>query len=157
MSRRNPEPPPRQPSKVTVPKRAHPAAKIVFAEMRRQGVTYDELEYRSGVLKSTVKAWRTDNSPGLETMQAALGSLGWEFLAVPRLENLPEGVRAKLEEAADVWGSDDDLLTELLAMIATSPRLNRARLLASTAPVAPYQPKLRKVGGRKREVSQCTR
>lgn len=131
------------PSKITVPKRCHPAAKIVFAEMRRQGVTYDELEYRSGVLKSTFKAWRTHNKPGLESIQAALGALGWEFLPMPRLENLPESVRAKLAEAAEEWGSEDDLLCELLAEIAHSPRLDRARLLASAAPAAvvPYQPK----------------
>lgn len=130
-----------QPSKITIPKRCHPAAKIVFAEMRRQGVTYDELEFRSGVLKSTFKAWRTHNKPGLESIQAALGALGWEFLPMPRLENLPEPVRAKLAEAADVWGSEDDLLCELLATVAHSPRLDRARLLSSTATVTPYEPK----------------
>lgn len=142
MSRRKPEPP-TFPSRVTVPKRAHPAAKIVFAEMRRQNVSYQELEFRSGVLMSTFKAWRTHNSPGLETMQAALGSLGWEFLAVPRLENIPPAVRALLMQAADQWGSDDDLLCELLAMIATKPRLDRARRLAKATPIVSLREPLR--------------
>jgi hypothetical protein len=118
-------------SKITVPNRCHPAAKIVFAEMRRQNITYDEIEWRSGVLKSTIKAWRTHNKPNLESIQAALGALGWEFLPMPRLESLPDSVRAKLAEAAEEWGSKDDLLCELLAMVATWPKLNRARFLAS--------------------------
>lgn len=114
-------PTPLKPSRVTVPQRAHPAAKIVFAEMRRLGITYDELEFRSGVLKSTFKAWRTHNAPGLDTIQAALGSLGWEFLPVPRLEHLPEAVRALLAQAAEAWGSEDDLLCELIREVANRP------------------------------------
>lgn len=66
-------------SKVTVPEQCDPRAKIVFAEMRRQAVTYDELEWRSGVLRSTFKAWRTNNKPGLDTVEAALGALGWDL------------------------------------------------------------------------------
>lgn len=123
-----------QPSKITVPKHAHPAAKIVFAEMKRQGVTYDELEYRAGVLKSTFKAWRTHNSPGLESIQAALGALGWEFLPIPKLAHIPADVRAKLAEAAEVWGSEDDLLCELIAMVAHSPAIDRALFLARRPP-----------------------
>lgn len=137
---------PPAPSKITIPKRCHPAAAIVFSEMRRQNVRYDELEWRSGVLKSTFKAWRTNNSPGLESIQAALGALGWEFLPMPRLENLPEPVRAKLMEAAELWGSDDDLLCELIATVAHSLRVDRARALAA-AP-APANDRTRK--GRRR-------
>jgi|GEM_PF-1778903 len=148
MSKRKPERQP-LPSKITVPRRCHPAAKIVFAEMRRQNVTYDELEYRSGVLKSTFKAWRTNNKPGLESIQAALGALGWEFLPMPRLENLPESVRGLLGQAAEIWGSEDDLLTELLAEAAHSPRLNRARVLHAATPVVtprvPTKPRRRPV------------
>jgi len=120
-----------RPSRITIPKNAHPAAKIVFAEMRRLGMTYDEMEWASGVLKSTFKAWRTHNKPGLESIQAALGALGWEFLPVPRLENLPPAVTDLLAKAAEQWGSDDDLLCELIAQVATGPALTRARLLAA--------------------------
>lgn len=130
-SQAEPEP---QPSKITVPRKAHPAAQIVFAEMKRQGVTYDELEYRAGVLKSTFKAWRTHNSPGLESMQAALGALGWEFLPIPKLDHIPAEVRAKLAEAAEMWGSEDDLLCELIAMVAHSPAIDRALFLSRRPP-----------------------
>lgn len=68
--------------------------------MKRQRVTYDELEWRSGVLRSTFKAWRTNNRPGLDTIEAALGSLGWNVLPVPRPETLPAELRADLEAVA---------------------------------------------------------
>lgn len=113
-------------SKVTVPKNAHPAAKIVFAEMRRQCVTYDELEWRSGVLKSTFKAWRTHNAPGLESAQACLGALGWEFIPVPRDSKvLPEDLRSRIDEIAREWGDLDDVMPELIAAVARLPPIVR--------------------------------
>ena len=75
---RQPPKPPRQ-SRITIPERCHPLAKIVFVEMQRQGVTYDELEWRSGVLRSTFKAWRTHNRPGLE-------SVAGSFYGTPEVE-----------------------------------------------------------------------
>jgi hypothetical protein len=89
-----------RPSKITVPDVCHPLAKAVFAEMRRQRVTYDELEHRAGVLRSTFKAWRTNNRPGLDTIEAAVGALGWHVLAVPKAETLPHELRADLEAVA---------------------------------------------------------
>jgi hypothetical protein len=89
-----------RPSKITIPERAHPLAKAVFAEMKRQGVTYDSLEWRAGVLRSTFKAWRTNNLPGLDTISAALGALGWDVLPVPKASTLPDGLRADLEALA---------------------------------------------------------
>lgn len=81
-----------------------PRAKVVFAEMRRQAVTYDELEWRSGVLRSTFKAWRTNNKPGLDTIEAALGALGWELLPAPKLDRLDPAVHADLETLAAKHG-----------------------------------------------------
>ena len=89
-----------RPSKITIPERAHPLAKAVFAEMKRQGVTYDVLEWRAGVLRSTFKAWRTNNRPGLDTIEAALGALGWHVLPVPKPDTLPSELRADLEAVA---------------------------------------------------------
>lgn len=87
-------------SKITVPDRCDPRAKFVFAEMKRQAVTYDELEWKSGVLRSTFKAWRTNNKPGLDTIEAALGVLGWNLLPVPKLENIAPELRVDLEALA---------------------------------------------------------
>lgn len=122
---RKPEPP-KRPSRVSIPDRAHPAAKVVFAEMQRQGVTYDELEHRSGVLRSTFKAWRTNNRPGLDTMEAALGALGWAYLPVPRTEHLPAEVQAGLEALAVQWERDNPLLCQLLATVCKVPILGSA-------------------------------
>lgn len=116
MARRDTRPP--RPSKITIPEHCDPRAKIVFAEMRRQGVTYDELEHRSGVLRSTFKAWRTNNKPGLDTIEAALGALGWALLPVPSLANLPEDVREGLKALGAKWEDQDALLTGLLATVS---------------------------------------
>ena len=119
---RKPEPPPR-PSRITVPEVCHPAVKVVFAEMKRQGITYDELEYKSGVLKSTFKAWRTNNRPGLETVEAALGALGWSFLPVPCVERLPVNVKLELERISKEWGEVDKLIVGLVGAVAKSAAL----------------------------------
>lgn len=113
---RKPETPPK-PSRITVPARCHAAVKVIFAEMKRQSITYDELEYRSGVLKSTFKAWRTNNRPGLETTEAALGALGWAYLPVPTLSQLPPSIREGLQALAAEWGDVNPLLCELLANV----------------------------------------
>ena len=90
-------------------------AALVFAEMRRQHVTYDELEWRSGVLRSTFKAWRTHNRPGLESIEAALGALGWHVLPVPKPEILPGNVRADLEALAFRYGREELPCLEMIS------------------------------------------
>lgn len=108
-------------STITIPARAHPLAKLVYSEMQRQGVTYPELEHRSGVLVSTFKAWRTDNAPGLATIEAALGALGWALVPVPRVETLPADLQLKLEEIGLHFRSDADALGAAIAAAAAFP------------------------------------
>ena len=92
-------------SKITVPARCHPLAKVCFAEMNRLGVTYEEMEWKSGVLRSTWKSWRTNNRPGLDTVEAVLGVLGYSVLPVPTdLKMLPPELRADLEALASKHG-----------------------------------------------------
>jgi len=102
-------------SKITVPERCDPRAKVVFAEMKRQAVTYDELEWESGVLRSTFKAWRTNNKPGLDTLEAALGALGWALLPVPNLDRINPHVREDLEAIAERYGLETIPHRELVA------------------------------------------
>lgn len=104
-----------RPSKITVPPHAHPLAKVVFAEMKRQGVTYDELEYRAGVLRSTFKAWRGSNCPSIPTVSAALGVLGFDVLPVPKLERIDPAIRADLEAVAAKHGLKSVPNRELIA------------------------------------------
>ncbi|WLA63965.1 hypothetical protein [Bradyrhizobium diazoefficiens] len=89
---------------VTMPERVGPHVKLVFAEMARLRVTYDETEEGSGVRRASIKAWRRKNKPGLESLEAVLGFLGWDFVAVPRAKVLPEEVRAELQPIADKLG-----------------------------------------------------
>lgn len=100
----------KQPSKITIPDRAHPFAKLVFGELKRQGVSYTELEFRSGVIVSTFKAWRTDNRPGLESIECALGALGWRLIPVPDDEHLSEEQRDAVAAVADLFASDDQVI-----------------------------------------------
>jgi hypothetical protein len=138
---RAPARPPR-PSKITIPERCDPRAKIVFALMREQGVTYDELEYRSGVLRSTFKAWRTNNKPGLDTLEAALGALGWSLLAVPNdASRLPDTVREGLKALSAQWEGEDALLTGLLATVSRT-----AVAASAAAPLVMPTPPWRKRG-----------
>lgn len=117
---RKPEPPPR-PSKITIPARAHPLARLVFSEMQHQRVTYFEMEMRSGVLTSTIKAWRNENAPGLETIAACLGSVGWTLVPVPAEDRLPPRIREGLAALADEWGEEEPLLHRLLASCCRAP------------------------------------
>jgi hypothetical protein len=115
--------PSKRPSKITIPEKANPLARLVFAEMQKQNVTYAELEWRSGVLISTFKAWRTDNSPGLLSIEAALGALGWALVPVPQMDRLPEHIRAGLAELNAQWEREEPLLHHLLAHACLAPIL----------------------------------
>lgn len=98
---------------VTMPERVGPLAKLVFAEMARLGVSYDEVEVGSGVKRASVKAWRRKNRPGLENLQAVFGFLGWDFVPVPSLRVLP------LDVASDVTALALRLESDLPATWAT--------------------------------------
>lgn len=117
FSRRNPERK-RRPSTLTIPQRVDPRVQLVFAEMRRQNVTYDDVEEKSGVLRTTVKAWRTKNKPGLESIDAVFGYLGWAFVPIPRERALPPELVAELRPIADRLGLTMPATIEALAAIA---------------------------------------
>lgn len=89
---------------VTMPERVSPHVKLVFAEMARLHITYDEVEEGSGVRRPTVKQWRRKNKPSLESLEAVLGFLGWDFVAVPRAKQLPPEVVAQLKPIAEKLG-----------------------------------------------------
>jgi hypothetical protein len=113
----------KRPSKITVPPRANPLAKLVFAEMGKQGVTYSEIEHRSGVLASSLKSWRLEKNPGLTTIEATLGALGWALVPVPRMERLPQYIVDGLNALNERWSRDEPLLHHLLASACLAPIL----------------------------------
>lgn len=91
---------------VSIPERAGPHVKLVFAEMQRQGFTYDEMEARSGVLRPTLKAWRYKNAPSLTNIEATLNVLGFDFVPVPRADVLPPAIVEELRPIAEKFGLD---------------------------------------------------
>jgi hypothetical protein len=117
-----------------VPEKANPLAKLVFAEMRRQGVTYAELEHRSNVLISTFKAWRGQSAPGLMSIEAALGALGWTLVPVPRLDNLPPAILDQLQELGQHFRTDDETFGAVLRAVATWPAYAKDRLHLACKP-----------------------
>jgi hypothetical protein len=132
----------RRPSKITIPERCNPLAKLVFGEMARQGVTYDSLEWSSGVLCSTIKAWRTDNNPGLLSIEAALGALGWALIPVPQHDLLPEFIRNGIAALNEQWRRDEPLLHHLLASACLAPILvKHAGESVVTATITPRKKK----------------
>ncbi|KQP24562.1 hypothetical protein ASF27_10710 [Methylobacterium sp. Leaf102] len=117
-SRRHPEPKKRRPSTVTVPDHAGPHVKLLFAEMRRLNITYDEVEERSGVLRATLKAWRHRTNPTLTSAEAALAVVGYEFVPIPTERALPPEVVAELRPIANRLGLEMPAAVRLAAEIA---------------------------------------
>lgn len=90
----------KNPRTVTMPERVGPHVKLVFAEMARRAITYDEVEERSGVRRASIKAWRRKNRPGLESLESVLATLGYGFVPVPMLEALPAELAGELTALA---------------------------------------------------------
>lgn len=117
---------PRKPSKITIPKGScDPRARLIFAEMQRHGISYQEMEHASGLLYSTLKSWRNNKKPGLDTLEGALGAVGWSLVPVPRMERLPAHIREGLDRLAEEWGREEPLLHQLLAQCCRAPFIVR--------------------------------
>jgi hypothetical protein len=79
----------KNPRTVTTPEHVGPHVKLVFAEMARQRMTYDSLEERSGVRRATRRRGVEKNRPGLESLEAALATLGSVFVPSRRSKRYP--------------------------------------------------------------------
>lgn len=94
------------PSRITLPDAAHPLSRLMYQLMKNHAVTYDELEFRSGVLRTTMKSHRVGKIPTLQSIEALLGSFGWTLMPVPPLSSLPEDVREKLDNIGRMLRAD---------------------------------------------------
>lgn len=130
-------------SKITMPRGpCNPLARLVFGEMKRQGVTYFELESRAGVLGSTVKSWRNEKTPGLLSISAALGALGISLVPVPRMDQISPRLRAKVSEIAREFVSDEQALGALIGCAVEFSAETRALVRESyKAPPSRKKPK----------------
>lgn len=110
---------------LTIPERVGPHTRLVFAEMRRQGRTYDAVEVASGVLRCTIKAWRKKNAPGLTSIEAVLNSLGWHFIPTPMLDALPAGLADDLSVLAERMDTEMPEVWAALIEISINQRKQR--------------------------------
>ena len=122
FSRRNSEKK-RRASTLTIPERVGPHVKLVFAEMGRQGHRYDDVEDGSGVLRTTMKAWRSKNYPNLDSREAVFGFLGWRFVPIPADRVLPPEFVAELHPIAVRFGMSMPAAIEARDPQRTPPRL----------------------------------
>lgn len=90
----------RRKSTITIPERAYPHVKLIYAEMRRQNKTLDDVAEGSGLTRVCLKAWRTKNYPSLTGAEAALGFLGFEFVPIPTARALPPEIVEALKPIA---------------------------------------------------------
>lgn len=85
---------------VTIPDNVSPPVRLLFAQMRILGVTYDDLEEASGTRRATMKQWRRKNKPNLETLEAAYNAMGMFLIPAPLLEIQPPKIAALMGELA---------------------------------------------------------
>jgi hypothetical protein len=108
-------------SRIAIPPRAHPLVRALYRAMAEKGVTYDQLAARSGVKKSRVKAWRTDNACGVNAIQAALNVVGLQALPVPHLDILPPALAVDLEAIGARYGTAAPIAELMMVAADRSP------------------------------------
>lgn len=106
-----------------MPERVGPFVRLVFSEMARQAVRYDDLEWLSGVRRASIKAWRRKNAPGLASIEATLGSLGYNLIPTPALQKLPPRLAGELAELASKMQADIATTWAALIDIGVEQRL----------------------------------
>ncbi|MGN6515902.1 MAG: hypothetical protein ACTHLR_08680 [Rhizomicrobium sp.] len=83
-------------------------------EMKRRRRTYEDMDFESGVLRSTIKNWRYNVPlPQFPSISAALGALGWDFEALPFACTLPARLRKDLDALIDKYADDFPVLNVL--------------------------------------------
>jgi hypothetical protein len=118
MSRRHFIPRKKRPTAITVPEYVGPHVKLVFAEMQRQNMTYDEVEAGSGVNRPTIKAWQHKNRLNLDSIEAALGFLGFDLVPLPTARVIPPEIVAELRPIAERLDLAMPIAVRLAAEIA---------------------------------------
>jgi hypothetical protein len=111
-------PNPRVRRSMTVPRQATSVVRLLFSVMRERGIPYDTVAEASGLLRSTLKSWRTRVAPSFSTIEAAFGALGWSFVPCPRIEVLPDDIAADLARLAAKMRVELPVVWSALADIA---------------------------------------
>jgi hypothetical protein len=116
----------------TMPAGVQPIVRVIFAEIARQNLRYQDVEDFSGVRRASLKSWRRRTRPSWESVQSVLSVLGFGFVPTPALQVLPAelagefpALAMKLEKnLPETFNALVDLAAEqkLLAMDATERR-----------------------------------
>ncbi|WP_439925287.1 hypothetical protein [Nitrobacter sp. JJSN] len=109
----------------TMPQGVMPIVRLVFSELARQGLRYQDLEDFSGIKRPTVKQWRAKNRPSLESLEAVLSVLGFAFVPTPCLQTLPSELVGELATFAMRLGTDIPTTWAALIDIGVEQKLLR--------------------------------
>jgi hypothetical protein len=70
--------------RLTIPPRAHPLVRWLFAELNEQQTTLEELSERTSVGVDTIRFWATRHMPRLDLFEAAVNALDFELVVRKR-------------------------------------------------------------------------
>ena len=110
---------------VSIPDPVSPHVKLVFAEMSRLQVRYQDLEDVSGVRRPTIKQWRGKNRASLESLECVLSALGWCYAPTPALQTLPPELAGELTTLALKLGASMPQTIAALIDIGVEQKLLR--------------------------------
>jgi hypothetical protein len=136
-----------------MPESASPHIKLVFSEMARLQVTYDEVAEGSGVRRASMKAWRRKNKPSLESLESVLGFLGWAYVPVPALETLPPNWAGELTALALKLGKSMPETISALIDIGVEQKLLRMSVEEKCAVLAEREARETRRGAARRPPS----
>ena len=64
---------------LSIPNKAHPLVRRMFAEMNHQRIGVLDMSDRSGINKNTLQDWRTRTVPTVDNLEACFTVLGCEL------------------------------------------------------------------------------
>jgi hypothetical protein len=105
---------------LTIPENTLPIVRVLMGIMKANGIPYDHVAIASGLTRAQIKSWRKRSVPLMTNIEAALNSVGWHLIPVPRVEALPSEIAsdaaalaAKMRaELPDLWGALLDLAAD---------------------------------------------
>lgn len=143
----------KNPRCVTVPNGVSAHVRLVFEEIARQMLTYDTVAEISGFQRASLKAWRRKNAPGLGSLEAVLGALGFAFVPTPALEVLPPELAGEITALAIKFGQNIPQTWSALVDIGVEQKLlrmdadERRAVLAARKATNDNVPRLRRANG----------
>jgi hypothetical protein len=81
-----------------------PKPRRMFVSIPDRAGPHVRLEEKSGVRRPALKAWRYKNYPSLQTLEAALQTLGWDLIPLPRDRVIDPDILEELRPIADRLG-----------------------------------------------------